>query len=397
MSRRFVVGILGLVAVADAAPSKKKELPPAPAAKLEDNCRDPECKKKALDHWTAELAKHKAGKATRPLRITMMGDSVFATDHIEKGLRDSFGKLIGNGGPGFAWAAEPHPFVQHFAVTVLTGSAWTVYGISTQGAADRLLGLGGSAEGGGTIRWLLQSPATSIDVHYLEQPKGGTFTLHAGKTQLSEVPTVGEKKKAKFHRVAVPADTKAIELRAKGGRVRLFGATLEADRGIVVDNLGIVSATAKGMQQYNLAEHMRNQLAHRGSDLVVVMYGTNEAEWYAPKSPAMADHEVVMGELLASIRAANTDASCLVVSVLDQLDWRQANLPPRASVPAMVETQKRAAAKHGCAFWNTYEWMGGKGSSGKWFKSGLLIQDFQHPTTAGNKRIADALFAGLNR
>jgi hypothetical protein len=63
----------------------------------------------------------------------------------------------------------------------------------------------------------------------------------------------------------------------------------------------------------------------------------------------------------------------------------------------MVEAQKRAAAANGCAFWNTYAWMGGAGSSGAWFKSGWVVKDFQHPTTTGSMRIADALFAGLTR
>ena len=109
----------------------------------------------------------------------------------------------------------------------------------------------------------------------------------------------------------------------------------------------------------------------------------------------MTEHEQLFGELLGSIRSASPKASCLVISPLDQLDWRKDNAPPRASVPAMVDAQRRAAKAHGCAFWDTYEWMGGKGSSGAWFRRGLLIKDFQHPTMEGNVRIAEALFGGL--
>jgi lysophospholipase L1-like esterase len=177
--------------------------------------------------------------------------------------------------------------------------------------------------------------------------------------------------------------------------VRLFGATLEAKAGAVVDNLGVVNATAKQMRNNNLEAHWHNQLAHRAPDLVVVMYGTNEAEWIRPRGAAMAEHEKLFGELLATVRAASPNATCLVVSPLDQLEWHEDKMPPRESIPAMVEAQHRAATANGCAFWDTYRWMGGKGASAIWFKRGLMVKDFQHPTSEGADRIADALYRGL--
>jgi len=95
------------------------------------------------------------------------------------------------------------------------------------------------------------------------------------------------------------------------------------------------------------------------------------------------------------MRAAAPEASCLVISPLDQLDWRDDKMPPRESIPAMVEAQHRAATEHGCAFWSVYDWMGGKGSSRTWHNRGWVVKDFQHPTSEGAARIADALFAGL--
>jgi lysophospholipase L1-like esterase len=370
---------------------------PVPAATLEDPCLDAGCKRRALDPFRAALARHRAGKADRALRISYFGDSLTASDHVPDGLRVQLGAVIGAGGPGFVWAAEPHPYCQQRAVTLSTTGSWQVHGVSTTAPPDRLLGLGGSAEGSGVVRWVPKANVASIDVHYLEQPRGGTFTITAGGTPVAEVATAGERKRAAFHRVALPAGPgkpAAIELRARG-RVRVFGAALEAARGVVVDNLGVVNATAKGMVRYNLAAHLEGQLAHRASDLVIVMFGTNEAEWLTPRGAGMAEHEQVMTELLGTVRAANPTASCLVVSPLDQIDWRDPKTPPRASVPAMVEAQRRAATARGCAFWDVYAWMGGKGSSATWFKRGLVTKDFQHPTVAGAKRLADALAAGL--
>lgn len=383
-----------LVALALAAPAAAGPKPePPPAAKLADTCRDTPCTSRALGHFTAALAKHRAGTLGRPLRISYLGDSLTATDHIAQQLRTRLAALVGDGGPGFVWPQPPHPYCQHRAITRFATGSWTVHGISTAIPADRLLGLGASVAGSGTIRYKTASPITAIDVHYLEQPRGGRLEIVAGGKVVAEVTTAGDAKRSAFHRVAVP-ETQQIELRARG-RVRLFGASLEAASGAVVDNLGVVNGTAKALAKYNQRDHLRNQLAHRASDLVIVMFGTNEAEWLAPKSAGMAEHEALLGELLATIRAANAEASCLVISPLDQLDWRQPDAPPRTSIPAMVEAQRRAATAHGCAFWDVYDWMGGKGSSLAWFRRGLLIKDFQHQTVAGARRIADALFAGL--
>lgn len=394
MRSALLLALLPFVAsTIDAAPGKRE---PAPPAKLDDACVDTGCKRKALDGFRAALAKQRANKLDRPLRISYFGDSLIATDHIANGLRERFAAVVGKGGPGFVFASPPHPFNGHLAVQRITGGSWNVHGVSAVVPADRMLGLGGSAEGSGTIRMTPAVPVSMVDVHYLEQPRGGEIEVVADGKTIETFSTGGDAKRPAFHKTALPATAKRVELRARS-KVRLFGASLEAEKGVVVDNLGIVNATAKGLAKYNAPDHLRAQLAHRESDLVIVMFGTNEAEWLAPKGQGMAEHEQLMGELLASVRAANPEASCLVVSPLDQLDWRKDGAPPRDSIPAMVDAQHRAAKAQGCAFWDTYEWMGGKGASAQWFKRGLVIKDFQHPTSEGAARIAEALFAGLTR
>ncbi len=388
---RWPLLLLVLVGISDAAPRKKE---PTQPAKLDDPCTDASCKRKALDGFRAAFAQEKAGKLNRPLRISYFGDSLIASDHIVNGLRERFAALLGKGGPGFVFAASPHPYNQHQVMQRYVSGSWQIHGASSSVPIDRLLGLGGSAEGNGSIRFVPATPVTVVDVHYLEQKSGGTVDVIADGKLVESFSTAGEAKRAAYKRVAFEPSRK-VELRVAKGRVRLFGASLETAKGVVVDNLGIVNATAKGMARYNMADHLKGQLAHRSSDLVIVMYGTNEAEWLAPKGQGMVEHEQVFKDLLSSIRAANPDGSCLVVSPLDQLDWHKENAPPRESIPAMVEAQHRAATANGCAFWNTFEWMGGKGASGQWFRRGLVIKDFQHPTSEGAAKIAEALFLGL--
>ena len=332
----------------------------------------------------------------RPVRVSWFGDSLTADDHMTHALRTALAGDHGDGGPGFMFAAPPHPFCQHRACRRTDSDEWTVHGIAGFVPPDKLLGLGGSAETdrGGTIELVPASPVASVDVHYLAAPHAGSFELFADRTSIARVDTAADTKASKFARADVPEGTKRLTLRAPG-RLRLFGMTLEAKTGTVVDNLGIVNATAKAMHDHDRDDHLRVQLAHRAPDLVIAMYGANEAEWLAPNGSGMAEHEQKLTAVLQAFRA--TGAACLVISPLDQIDWRDPKQPPRASIPAMVEAQHRAARAAGCAFWNAYTWMGGKGSSMSWLRRGLLVHDFQHPTSEGAVIIATALFGAVTK
>jgi lysophospholipase L1-like esterase len=373
-----------------------------PGATFEDPCVDgteTACKRRAMDGLYAAFAATDAGTATAPVRISYVGDSVTADDLITNDLRQRLQARFGDGGPGFLYAAPPHEFNRHRAVKRTLGGEWTVHGVSASPPRDKLMGLGGSSAEtyDGTIK--LTATATTLataDVYYLAQPRGGELVVAPGGTKAAAAATIAttaDAKQARFQSVALAAGTTTLGLRTKG-KVRLFGIVLEAATGVVIDNLGVVNATAKAFAA-NRADHWKNQLAHRAPDLLVVMLGGNEAAWLPAKGAALDEHERVFAKLVTTARAANPDRACLVVSPFDQLAWETEGTPPRTSVPAMVAAQRRAAVSAGCAFWDAYQWMGGKGSSKQWRKQRLITNDYQHPTPRGSRWIADALAGGL--
>ena len=61
----------------------------------------------------------------------------------------------------------------------------------------------------------------------------------------------------------------------------------------------------------------------------------------------------------------------------------------------MVPIQRSIAASVGCAFYNTFEAMGGDGASGRWYKSGLMSGDFAHMTSKGNKVLGVMFYQAL--
>jgi lysophospholipase L1-like esterase len=301
---------------------------------------------------------------------------------------------FGDGGPGFVHVVPPHKWCRARTVKRSASASWKLWGVATPFPGDRLLGFGGgSVEGhGATARFAPRAPGvTRAEVYYLSQPGGGALEVAVDGATATTVDTGAPAKRAGFATVPVSGALERLELRA-AGKVRLFGVVLEAERGVVVDNLGVVNATARAWAK-NRRDHWTAQLAHRAPDLFVMMIGANEAGWLAGDD--LAGYATVLTELLAPVRKANPTGSCLVISPLDQLEWDRPGTPPRASIAKMVEANRAAAAAAGCAFWDAYAWMGGAGASRAWRKAGWLTNDFVHPTAAGDARLGAALTRGL--
>lgn len=369
----------------------------ATGSALEDTCLDgtPEsCKRWAMDAFYAAVAQEKAGKLGRAVRVSWYGDSVVATDAIPGRLRVKLQGALGDGGPGFVALVPPHRFVGHEAVTRSSTGSWVTHAISTVQAPDGLYGVGGFTAEGDDARATLKlaGTVTQLDVHYLAQPKGGTITITADGAEVAKVDTKADAKAAAYAAAKLDG-ARTIKVETTG-RVRTFGLTLENSSGAVVDNLGIVSVNVKSFGNHN-PESFAGGLAHRGADLIMIMIGANEAQWLGPGDRDTKLYQQNYEKVLAPIRKARPEASCLVVSPTDQAEAKDGGYPSRPVMPLLVDAQRRAAHASGCAFFSTYDWMGGKGSAAKWFRKGYVGTDFQHLSHKGAVKFADAVYEAL--
>jgi lysophospholipase L1-like esterase len=371
----------------------------AKGSALEDVCLEgtpAACKRWAMDPFYRAIAAEAGNKLGRAVRVSWYGDSVVATDAIPARLRSRLQGELGDGGPGFIYVVPPHRFCLHEGISRIQGGTWATHAISTQQIADGLYGAGGATaettDGRTTIK-LLAGTATHLEVHYLTQPKGGSMQIKADGAELLVVDTKGAEKAGVVATGTVAAGAKQFQLQTTG-RVRLFGLDLENGSGAVVDNFGIVSVNVKSFANHNAA-HFATELGHRNSDLIMVMIGANEAQWLQPGDRDTKAYQTNYEKVLMPIRAARPDATCLVVSPTDQAEARDGGYPSRPVMPSLIEAQRKAAHASGCAFFSTYDWMGGKGSAAKWFKKGYVGSDFQHLSRKGANKMADAVFEAL--
>ncbi len=389
------------VVVAEAADDPKATtLPVDPGDRsrvgaLEDVCLEgasTACKRWGMDGFYRAMAESKQGKLGRAVRVSWYGDSVIATDAIPGRLRSRLQGELGDGGPGFVYIVPPHRFCVHEGINRSSGGGWIPYSISTAPIADGLYGFGGSTtesrDGHATIK-LVSGTATHVELYYLAQPRGGTATITSGSTQVVQVQTAADAKQAGYATGVVASGTKKLELTTTG-KVRLFGMSIENASGAVVDNLGVVSVNVKSFANNN-EPHFISELGHRNSDLVMIMIGANEAAWLSPGDKDTKAYQARYETVLAPIRKARPDGACLVVSPTDQAEAKDGKYPSRTVMPALVDAQRKAAHAAGCAFYSTYDWMGGRGSAASWFKKGLVSSDFQHLSRKGANKMADAI------
>jgi lysophospholipase L1-like esterase len=137
------------------------------------------------------------------------------------------------------------------------------------------------------------------------------------------------------------------------------------------------------------------QLRHHAPNLVVINYGTNESVYPSFLDQGFASE---LKEIVRRVRAAVPEASVLVMSPMDR-GKREAS-GEIGTVPALhrvVDIEQRVAQQTGCAFFNTFQAMGGSGTMGRWYlaEPRLVSADFIHPMPAGARIVGNLLSKAL--
>jgi hypothetical protein len=126
---------------------------------------------------------------------------------------------------------------------------------------------------------------------------------------------------------------------------------------------------------------------------MVFQFGANESgDGFAY---SMEDYDRTMKEVLVQAKRAAPRASCLIVAAMDRArnsEWGIITVP---IIPHIVEQQEKTALDVGCAFWNTYQAMGGKGSMARWLRRGLGQADMTHPSSVGADILGSWLYRAL--
>jgi lysophospholipase L1-like esterase len=330
-----------------------------------------------------------SGESRAPVHILHFGDSHTAADEWTGALRGLLQQRFGDGGSGFSLAGRPFPGYRRTDARGGGTAGWRAAGLRT-GAGDGYFGLGGvSISTGRALQSVfISAECDRLEVHYLQQPGGGTLALYDYDQRLDEFSTAGELGPGLVRYPASPGAHRFMLMTLEAKPVRLFGWVADKETGVTYEALGINGAEAALMFRWD-ETMVATYLQRRNPGLIVLAYGTNEASdpnW-KPES-----YRAMFSALLQRLRREAPTASILVIGPPDRWSRQRGKWQPVAGEDGIVAAQQGASLENGCAFWDTRERMGGKGAMRDWVFSGLAQGDRVHFTAAGYQRLASVLF-----
>lgn len=365
---------------------------------------------RGLTHWFQSLRAAERGAGVA--RALHYGDSTIAADGFSSTLRARLQARFGDAGPGFVSAGLTPQWNHRVDVSYSRGGEWSWRTILLGGAGGRY-GLGGivgivRAGGYAVVRAVDGSsqpvPQQHVELWYQGGQGYGSYWVSADDREIGRGAAAAAATDDRRFSLDVPGGFTKLAFGAHGGTVPFYGLVLETGKpGATWESLGVIGVGSKSFTTF-AGENLRPQVEQRRPDLVVVMLGGNEAGYPALLGKGGEAYVPIFAGALDTILAGKGEASCLVVTPLDQgfVDETDGVEKSRPGMKNLVAVQARVAAERGCAFWSTYDAMGGAGSALTWARArGIGTGDLVHVTGYGlqilGDLLADALLADYDR
>jgi lysophospholipase L1-like esterase len=390
------------VAATRVRPEDRLRIDPSEYAGISERIEDPTGL--GMRAFYQALEKTARGDKGAVTRVGHYGDSSIATDLITSTVRENLQARFGDAGHGFVLAAKGYIPYKHRGVRQTSNAEdWDIrevvrrqdrrgrYGYAgVQSRAQR----GAWARVGTAKEGDVGANASRFHIYYEEQPRGGDFSVRLDKGERETVSTKAEALRDGVYSIEAPDGPHQVELRhARGGPVSFYGVAVERDGpGVVYDSLGLVGARANRLLNYDEA-HIKSQLELRGVNLIVLGFGGNEASDTRTEDAFYEDYL----QVLHLMRQGREDLGCLVFAPLDQAKRHLGRIRTLPTIPLLVAAQRRAAFDSGCAFYDTWQAMGGEDAMRHWYdaRPRLAMGDFRHATPAGYEVIGNMFYKAI--
>ncbi|MFT3699470.1 MAG: GDSL-type esterase/lipase family protein [Kofleriaceae bacterium] len=370
------------------------------------------------------LAAADRGDANGRVAMEFFGDSHTAGDSMTSRLRATWQTRFGDAGRGVVGAGKV-PTRHYYQRDVHYGRQgdWHAMVGGARGDTEPfgIDGMRVTGKGKGAQLWVetcTECPSGTrvgqFEILYYAAPEHGVVKYRvdeqpwqtlATKTTAIEPPHPG--------RQVIPVTDGPHKLTLEhggGGVVDLFGVVMERPHpGVIVDSLGVVGRRLGSLRSWDWSI-IGDQLSTRDPKLVVLQYGTNEAD---DPDLVLEDLARYYDETILRIRAAAPTASILILGPPDmgvreggkscdhmkpnaapipECEWRTPSI-----LPEIISVEHAAAARNHVAFFDTFAAMGGADHMGTWAEAEpkVAYKDRVHFTDIGYQRWADALSGAL--
>ena len=337
---------------------------------------------KLFDHLLK--AKEKKGK----VRIAWYGDSFSDGDILVSDLRDTLQSLYGGNGVGFVPITSE---IAGFRKSVIHSfGGWNTSSIISNPTSQKL-GINGFSYAPDSGNYVFYKGTN----HFRHTLAFNTFRLFYTSFYNQKARISINRKDARVMdlsasttpaMITVQADTiRQVIAHLNLGGITCYGASLEDETGLYIDNFAIKGNSGLGLQaipERNLAafDSLLNY------DMIVLQFGLNISN-----SPTkdFSGYMKGMNRLINKLKQAFPETPILLLSVSDRSQRQQGLFVTMPIIPFLIQAQEKIAFDNKLLFWNMFEAMGGENSMAGYANStpALANKDYTHLNFAGGRKV----------
>ncbi len=334
------------------------------------------------------------------VRVAFMGDSFIEGDILTSDFRAAMQEQFGGRGVGFVACDIPFNTVRKSVKR--TSSGWTAYSVMKPKSLPEsvkdmffISGYLASGKAGATTVWRSTDVFPTLDsctrarvLLYSRDSSRVTIELNDSLSQSFDIEAADY-----LRELYIEAPVNSVRIRVDEGNVLCYGASLEGDGGVVVDNFSVRSNNGHAI--FGTSAKINRQaddMLHY--DLVVLQYGLNIMQ---KGQRGYSRYRDQLRDMIVYAEGCFPNAAIVVMGVSDR--WvkneESSKYEPIGSVDALTSYQRAAADSCGVAFWNTSMAMSQLGGMPKFVANGWAAKDYTHINFNGGKQIANELVAAI--
>lgn len=343
---------------------------------------------------------------TKSVRIAHFGDSAIEGDLITADMRETLQSKFGGNGVGWLGVISQDITFRLTTKHSFSTGNWESASLYTNNPNKLPLGISGEANIPKGNAWVQYETTpmrrylkdfSTVKLYYTNAKASSVnYYFDGGAKQIAALkPGAGLQElvlkpagKAKKIKIEFPVTDQAI----------FYGATLENDPGVYVDNFPLRGNSGVDLQQLDV-KTLKEFAKYLDYKLIILEFGLNIAgnkadySWY----------EREMVKVINNFQAAFPKASIVLVSVHDRSMKKGSDFVTDPSILRLIESQKNIAKTTDVAFWSLFDAMGGQNSMSGWVNANppMAFKDYIHFNDQGAKKVAqlftDALLDELNK
>jgi lysophospholipase L1-like esterase len=175
------------------------------------------------------------------------------------------------------------------------------------------------------------------------------------------------------------------------GAGKVYGISLETDKGVIVDNIPMRGCSGNIFTKIDSTQ-LSTFYRETNTRLIILQFGGNMIPQTENPSTIRGYVRTTMRQQIRYIKACAPQASILLIGPSDMSTNIDGTMTTYPLVPYMDQQFKKMAQEEDIAYWSMYEAMGGYNSMVTWHDKGLAGSDYVHFTRSGANNIGKKLY-----